>query len=255
MSPACYQGSVRHRRFMPCENSFSYDLFMWYIDLDQLEQLKRRRLSPFSLNRQDYLDGATTPLKEAVIAQLEQELGPLAADKVFLLTQLRCFGYVINPISCYYCFNSQQQLVAMLVEVTNTPWGERQLYRLRCHPNKKNQRIDFDKNMHVSPFNPMNMQYQWRSNTPDDGISIHLSCHVKNDKIMDATLKLKQQVTAANSTNRPVTNALINPLMTFKIAGLIYWQAAKLFFVKKLPLHRHPGNKNSADSQSDTANS
>jgi DUF1365 family protein len=101
----------------------------------------------------------------------------------------------------------------------------------------------------------MNMQYQRRSNTPDDGISIHISCHVKNDKIMDATLKLKQQVTAANSTNRPVTNALINPLMTFKIAGLIYWQAAKLFFVKKLPLHRHPGNKNSADSQSDTANS
>ncbi|CAH0991229.1 hypothetical protein SIN8267_01331 [Sinobacterium norvegicum] len=253
MSHACYQGSVRHRRFMPCDNSFSYDLFMWYIDLDHIADFQQRRLfSPFSLKRKDYLDGNNTPLKGAVVAELEQELGPLPVEKVFLLTQLRCFGYVINPISCYYCFDKNQQLVALLVEVTNTPWGERQLYRLKCHPNNNTQRINFDKQMHVSPFNPMQMQYQWRNNNPAAGLSIHLSCLLGDQKVMDATLNMKRQQyqsEAENSGNR----IFKNPLMTYKIAGLIYWQAAKLFFIKKLPLQRHPGKKITTNTASDSS--
>ncbi len=50
-----------------------------------------------------------------------------------LLTNLRSLGRCFNPVSFYYCFgnsgdDSGERLLAVLAEVTNTPWGERHAY-------------------------------------------------------------------------------------------------------------------------------
>jgi DUF1365 family protein len=61
---------------------------------------------------------------------LEHRTGSAPAGPIRLLTHLRTFGHCFNPVSFYYCFTPQEQLDAVVAEVTSTPWGERHAYVL-----------------------------------------------------------------------------------------------------------------------------
>lgn len=238
MNSCYYTGEVRHRRFTPKSNSFTYQLMMFYLDLDEVEQLFTRQWwKPFSFQRQDYFDQGNQPLKSTVRDYVLSYHPQKSIDKVYLLTQLRCFGYVVNPISCYYCFDAEKQLQALVLEVTNTPWGEKQLYVLDCHPDQKMQRIRFNKAMHVSPFNPMEMIYQWSNNLPDKNLHVHLSCWMGEEKQLDATMRLE---TDASKMISQTKNPLRYVYMTYKVVSLIYWQALKLLVIKRVPFYSHP---------------
>jgi len=67
-------------------------------------------------------------LKQAVIDKIKSETGQPFQGKVFLLTNLRYWGYCYNPVSFYFCVNEQQQLRFILAEINNTPWNQRHCY-------------------------------------------------------------------------------------------------------------------------------
>ena len=83
----------------------------------------------------------TSGLRTPCAMLLERRTGSAPAGPIRLLTHLRTFGHCFNPVSFYYCFTPQEQLDAVVAEVTNTPWGERHAYvldaqrrRRRCWP-------------------------------------------------------------------------------------------------------------------------
>ncbi|CAA0105602.1 Uncharacterised protein [BD1-7 clade bacterium] len=253
-----YEGTVRHRRFWPKTHAFHYQIFMAYIDIDTAEQdfshrwlFSTRRGAAVRFHRSDYLKPHDISLRQAVESRLKEQLGLDDIGKIMLLTNLRFFGFIINPISCYYCFDSHGHLIALIAEVTNTPWGETQVYALRCDPDAKYQRIQFNKAMHVSPFNPMNLVYDWRNNTPDEKLLLHMNCveHPNKESMTqsetergkqrihtDATLTLTRKAFTVKQARSLWLNY---PLMTGSIFCGIYWQALRLF-LKKAPLWPHP---------------
>ncbi len=242
MRSAIYTGMVRHQRFSPKQHSFIYTVFMLYLDLDEIPTLfdktpfwSARRWALARFKREDYLAG-NPDLKTEVLNQVEAQTGQRPEGAVCLLTNLRYFGYLINPISIYYCFDEQERLQAMLAEVTNTPWGERVSYVLPCEPDKKTQKIVFEKSMHVSPFHPMDMQYKWLSNKPNKKLALHLANMQADECVFDATLALKREPL---TPSRLLKILIRFPFMTVKVAVAIHWQAVRLFF-KAVPLHPHP---------------
>ena len=113
MHSCIYEGQVRHRRYSPKPHKFNYRLFYVYLDLDELEYVFKKRWlwsankpSVAWLKRSDYLGDQDIPLKQAVLDKVEYETGIRPAGPVRLLTHLRYLGYVFNPVSFYYCFDS-----------------------------------------------------------------------------------------------------------------------------------------------------
>jgi len=243
MHSAIYQGSLRHRRFTPRAHRFIYQVFMMYLDLDELDEVLA--LSPFwsqkpwrpaRFRRADFLGDPRVPLKQALRQRIHEDTGQWHDGPIRMLANLRYFGFSINPICCYYCFDVEESLRYIVVEVTNTPWNERQSYVLTCDPEKRLQRIDFQKLMHVSPFNPMDMKYRWRSNNPAGVLSLNLETERGDEAHVDATMALKRhEITAASLAGI----LLQHPWMTGKVAAAIYWQALKLW-IKRNPFYNHP---------------
>jgi len=244
---AIYTGQVRHTRLHPVWHRFTYRLFMLYLDLEELPRLfegtwlwSAARPAPGRFRRRDYLGPAHRPLIEAVRDCVEQQTGQRPEGPVRLLTNPRFFGFLINPISCYYCFDRAERLRWIVAEVTNTPWRERQQYVIPCAPETRVQQHVFGKSLHVSPFMPMDMQYHWRSTTPDRHLALHLKNLRDGREQFNATLALQRQSLTAGNLNRLL---LSYPFMTFRVGLGIYWQALKLF-VKRVPLHPHRNPRN-----------
>lgn len=253
---ALYVGNVRHRRLSPKTHEFSYRVCMVYLDLSEIETIfsmspfwSMRLPAPVRFKRTDFhIDapqknyGDLPTVDESVRNTVEIQTGKRPSGPIRVLANLRYWGYNMNPLSTYYCFDDAgENPVAILAEVHNTPWNERHAYVLSNDEFGKKQRISFKKEFHVSPFNPVDMQYQWLSTTPDKILAIHLENWQADNKIMDATLTLLREPITVKSMNVMLIRF---PFMTVKVITSIYWQAMKLW-LKGVPLFKHSKLKHS----------
>jgi DUF1365 family protein len=145
MNSCLYECHVMHARFVPRRHQFHYRVFLFAIDLDELETL-RRRLTLFSVDRPnlysfrdcDYLPSTEpahpapprpqsnprgdfgTGLKARVVRHLAERGVDLTEGKITLVTLPRIFGYGFNPVSFYFCSDRTGAPVAVIAEVTNT---------------------------------------------------------------------------------------------------------------------------------------
>jgi len=247
MHSCLYQGLVTHRRHEPARHEFEYKLFMLYLDLAELPQVfdgywcwsaKRAALARFK--RSDYHGEAAQTLDASVRATVARETGKVPKGPIRLLTHLRYFGYVFNPVSFYYCFDEQDtQVETIVAEITNTPWKERHAYVLpaehaRLTPDV--MQFEFAKQFHVSPFWPMDMRYQWRLTTPNERLLVNMRNIRDGRRAFDATMTLERR----EISSAALAAALLRfPLMTAKVVGAIHWQALRLW-LKRTPFFVHP---------------
>lgn len=139
-----YRGSLCHRRLLPRHHAFTYQVWMAWLDLEELPGLfdgvpgfSARRPALARFRREDYLNKAPLnkapaqddlpahdrPLKQVAQEEIERQLGWAPDGRICLLTQLRTLGMGFNPISLYYAFDAAGELRALLGEVSNTPWA------------------------------------------------------------------------------------------------------------------------------------
>ena len=251
MHSAIYHGWLSHRRFAPRRHAFRYRLFMVYLDLAELDTVfqgrwlwstSRRALARFA--RADHVGDPAVPLDQVVRDIVLQRTGRRPTGPIRLLTHLRYFGHCFNPVSFYYCFGADgRALESVVAEVNNTPWGERHCYVLDASQAVAGRvcRCRSEKAMHVSPFMPMELRYDWTLGVPDEHLGIHMALAGEGSerRLFDATLRL----TRAPITGPRLASILLRfPLMTLQVVTAIHWQALRLW-LKRVPVHTHPAQR------------
>lgn len=244
-----YEGWISHRRRMPVEHEFRYRIFLAYLDLDELPDLFRgrwlwgyERRRPATFRRVDHLGDPDVPLADAVRDLVRRRTGRPVDGPIRLLTHLRYFGYCFNPVSFYYCFDDEDRSVECIVaEVHNTPWNERYAYVLDTRDGQrrsKGHRFRLAKDFHVSPFLPMDHEYDWLVGTPGPRLTTHMK-NVRDDRVVfDATMALTRREIETASLTRMLARY---PLMTGRVTVAIYAQALALWW-KRAPFFEHPKN-------------
>ncbi len=248
LKSSLYPGTIEHRRFTPVNHEFRYRVCYYYLDLDEIKNIFRFPFllsmnSPgiLSWSRSDYIHPKEKSIREVVTESILKQTGETFEGPIRMLTNVSYFGFCFNPVSFYYCFDSSEKLRFIVSEVTNTPWGER---NIEVYPFRGDEKTlqQHPKTFHVSPFMQMGIDYTFVLNKPSEKIHILMQNRATggSELIFDSTLDLKCL---------PITNwnimkhFVIYPFMTLSTVMAIYWQALVLYFLKKTPFYDHPGGK------------
>ncbi len=242
-----YEGRVQHRRRDVTGHSFGYRLFFVCLDLDEIDALvsdgavlQAKWWKPMRYARSDYLGPASVPLAVAVGDEVERLSGQRPTGPVRMLTSLRTFGYVFNPVTFYYCFRSDGGLQGVLAEITNTPWGER--FRYFTPANGDGASAVMDKRFHVSPFQPMEQTYEWSFTTPGETLAVQMHNRERGVIVFDAELHMQRsEFTKANLRRL----RFHYPWTTLKVILAIHLNALKLWW-KGARFHSHPSKRKAA---------
>lgn len=241
---ALYEGLVVHHRRVAPAHRFRYPLYMLWLDLAELSHLtatlrlfgaERRRVVSF--RAADHLDGAGR-LERQLVDLVTAAGVPWPGGPVRVLTHARVLGYVFNPVTFFFCYDTDQRVRAVVAEVNST-FGDRHAYVLPAAPGAEGGgRVAWraKKVMHVSPFQSLDGTYAFSIEPPGERARIRIALTVGGARRFDATLALER---------RPLTDASLGrmlaryPLMTVQVIGAIHWEALRLWR-KRAPFWSQP---------------
>ena len=244
-----YEGRVFHRRRVPTEHAFSYELFFAFLDVDNLEALcqqseivKYNRAGLVSFDERDHLGDPRRPLRKRLEEDAQRSGVTLPRGPIFVLTHLRHVGYSFNPASFFYCYDEHGQPVTHCVEVRNH-FGERSTYWFghgTASPFDERGIARARKKLHVSPFLSMDGEYEVTLGDPGERLTMRIDYFSREGSAQVETgLTLQRAPWRRDVITRAVRRF---PRLSVDIALWIYREAARLT-LKGVRFFWHPEGK------------
>lgn len=248
-----YKAKVMHHRLAPKAHSFHYEVFMFYLDLDEIEDLGKRmkfmsrnRFNLFNFRDKDHLQlprenpDTSKNIRQHITQYLGDKGVAIGNGRIMVLTNLSTLGYQFNPVSFYFCYDEANKPVCSVVEVCNT-FLEMKPYFLGTDTRQGEAfKLNTEKYFYVSPFIDMDTNFDFDLNIPGEKLQLKIDDYDKaGNRFFISTL---------SGVRKPLTDAnlllyfLSFPLITVKVITLIHWQAVKLW-LKKIPFHKKSDQK------------
>lgn len=219
MNSCLYEGRVEHTRLTAPGGHFRHSTYMWYLDLDELDDLGRTlrllgvdRPGVHSIRSRDHLGDPARSIRDNAASYLA-ERGVADPGRITLLTSARVLGHVFNPLSVFYC-RGADDTSHVVAEVSNTH-GEQHCYLVEPG---SDGRCRAPKEFYVSPF--LSVEGTYTLFFPEPGADLAVRIHLEQHG---------QPAFAAELTGRrlPLTDRTLlqmllrHPLMTWQVSALI----------------------------------
>lgn len=242
MNSCLYKAQVMHHRLAPKKHSFNYQVFMFYLDLDELDELpkkffllSRNRFNFFSFKDKEHLQlpadkpDASKPIKQHLVNYLHQNGFVYSGQKIMLLTNLNVLGYNFNPVSFYFVVDHNNTPLCAVAEVSNT-FREMKLYYMGSEKLQQQYfRWRTPKYFYVSPFIKHDAFFDFNLQVPGEKLNLKIDDYQQDERIFISTLTGHRQ---ALSNARLFWYSLRFPLIPLRIMGLIHWNALLLWLKK-----------------------
>ncbi len=232
-------GYTTHTRFLPCRHYFKYPVLMLDVPLANVSELDRsvwgfgfNRWSVWSLRERDYLGREPDTLMQKVRRLLCQYEIDCEDVSIRWVTSPKWMGYGFNPITFYYVYDLHERPIAVLVEVHNT-YHEGHVYPCVLDESGK---AAHSKTFHVSPFFDEKGRYSFKFSF--EPMKVDIRYDIDDECQFHANLVFSHQTPFSTGAmwrsfgRYPVTTALTMPR--------ILWQAAVLYYRKKIPAKSRP---------------
>jgi uncharacterized protein len=231
--PALVVGQVTHQRPGPVRHHFRHRAYQWLVDLDSLPRQPWYLRAFAQFSSADHLGEAGLPIKanvENYLALNHIRLGD--RGRVLMLANARVLGYVFDPLSVFWCYDSAGLLACVVAEVHNT-YGERHAYLLRPDETGRSQA---DKELYVSPFFDVSGCYGLTFTLTPDLVSATVMLRRGDALAFSATFRGRPE----RATRRALARRLVRqPLMPQRVSALIRAHGIWLW-LHRLPIQPRP---------------
>lgn len=253
MNSSIYTCKVMHHRLAPKKHSFWYAIYLFYLDLDEIELLSKKNIffgfnsfNLFNFRDKDHLQlprenpDLSKGIREHLSNYLEDHGVVLGAGKVMLLTNLAVLGYNFNPVCFYFCDDEQGKPLCAVVEITNT-YHEKKLFFIgRDELEGGIFRQQAEKFFYVSPFTDLDTVFDFELGIPGEKLNIQIGDYDKAGKrFFISTLKGARTALTNWSMLRYFFSI---PLIPLWVMAMIHWQAF-LLWRKKISFHPKAANQ------------
>lgn len=254
MNSSIYTCKVMHHRLSPKKHSFWYNIYLFYLDLDEIPALAKKHrffgfntFNLFNFRDKDHLElpRENPDLLKNVRQHLTQYLAEngvvLGNGKVMLLTNLAVLGYNFNPVCFYFCYDESAKPLCAVVEITNT-YHEKKLFFIGADELVGDAfKQQAEKYFYVSPFTDLDTIFDFELHIPAEKLDIKIDDHDREgNRFFISTLK---------GNKKPLTNKTMLryffsiPLIPLWVMGMIHWQAF-LLWRKNISFHPKGANQN-----------
>jgi uncharacterized protein len=234
---ACWPGDARTAE--PRHHRFLYPVFCVRVNVARLATLQRwwfgiDRWAPLSFRARDHgpRDGSDL---DAWMRRELADAGIPADGEIWLQAFPRVFGYAFNPVSFWFCHDSDGLLRALLAEVRNT-FGERHSYLLSAAdhaPINTSTVLTCRKVLHMSPFCRVEGSYAFRVREIESTSSVAIDYHDAEGLLIRTAIGGRLSPLTCSSALRALMR---QPLLTFGVVARIHWQALRLV-IKRVPFY------------------
>lgn len=233
--PALVEGSVGHTRRTPLRHRFSYKIYQWLVDVDDLPQMSRL-LRPFStFNAADHIGDPDDTIRANIERFCKAQGVDISGNRLLMLANARVLGHTFDPLSVFWAIAPDESLTCIVAEVHNT-YGERHAYLLQ--PDEAG-RTEVDKAFYVSPFFTVEGKYDLQFVLTPDKVSSSIILRQGGEAVFSATFR----GTPRPATGRRLAKLLVKmPLMTHRTSLLIRIQGVWLW-IRKLPVVPRPAHE------------
>ncbi len=252
MSSCLYKCLVMHNRLEPKPHRFHYNIFMFYVDLDEIGMLDKKlklfshnRFNFFSFREREHLQlpvdnpDKTKTTKQHIIDYVTGHGVNYNGERIMLLTNMNVLGYNFNPVSFYFCLDKNNEPLWSIVEITNTFLEMKPYFIGKELFTEKGFHLNTKKYFYISPFIGHDTNLDFRLQIPDDKLNMKVDDYKDEKRFFISTL---------TGTKKTLSNAnllwysLRFPFITLRIITLIHWHAL-LLWMKKLPYHAKAANQ------------
>lgn len=238
MNSCLYECTVMHRRISPKEHSFVYRIFLFLLDLDELEEVSNRvpifsanAPNIYSLRDRDYFQLSSGGLRRNIELFLECEGCFEKPGRIRLLTLPALLGYTFNPISIFFCDRADGSPMTSVIQVGNT-FSELKPFLVPATDGGFLRRVA--KNFYVSPFSDLDLEFEFRFHLPGERLGVWIDDYAAAEKtLVSALTGRRRELTTSNL----VGMTLRYPLITLQVITLIHWEALRLWW-KQIPFRR-----------------